>query len=31
MDNEMEPGEIPAYLPTLMQLEEIIIARSCLL
>jgi ATP-dependent DNA helicase PIF1 len=28
MDNEIDPGEIPAHLPALTQVEEIIIARS---
>ncbi|PVH68415.1 hypothetical protein DL98DRAFT_391768, partial [Cadophora sp. DSE1049] len=27
-DNEMDPGEIPAHLPALTQVEEMIIARS---
>ena len=27
-DNEMDPGEVPAYLPALTQVEEMIIARS---
>ena len=27
-DNEIDPGEIPAHLPALTQVEEIIIARS---
>jgi hypothetical protein len=27
-DNEMDPGEIPAHLPELTQVEEMIIARS---
>ena len=28
MENKMDPGEIPAYLPKLTQIEEMIIARS---
>jgi hypothetical protein len=28
VENDMDPGDIPAYLPELTQLEEIIIARS---
>jgi hypothetical protein len=27
-DNEMDPGIVPAYLPALTQVEEIVIARS---
>jgi hypothetical protein len=27
-DNEMDPGELPAHLPELTQVEEMIIARS---
>ena len=27
-ENEMDPGEVPAYLPELTQVEEMIIARS---
>ena len=27
-ENEMDPGDIPAYLPELTQVEEMIIARS---
>jgi hypothetical protein len=26
--NELDPGDVPAYLPELSQVEEIIIARS---
>jgi len=28
IDNEMDPGEVPAHLPALTQVEEMIIARS---
>ena len=28
VDNEMDPGEVPAYLPALTQMEEIVIARA---
>jgi hypothetical protein len=28
VENEMDPGEIPAYLPKLTQVEEMIIAQS---
>jgi hypothetical protein len=28
IENDMDPGDIPAHLPELTQLEEIIIARS---
>ena len=28
VDNEMDPGEVPAYLPALTQIEEMIIARA---
>jgi len=28
LDNEIDPGEVPAYLPALMQVEEMIIACS---
>lgn len=28
VENEMDPGELPAYLPALTQVEEMIIARS---
>lgn len=28
VDNEMDPGEVPAYLPVLTQVEEIVIAWS---
>ena len=27
-ENEMDPGEVPAFLPQLSQLEEIVIARA---
>jgi hypothetical protein len=27
-DNKIDPGEVPAYLPALTQVKEIIIARS---
>ena len=27
-DNEMDPGDVPAHLPALTQVEEMIIARS---
>src|SRR5258706_16007955 len=28
VENEMDPGDIPAYLPELTQVEEMIVARS---
>jgi hypothetical protein len=28
-ENDVDPGELPAYLPDLMQVEEMIIARCC--
>ena len=28
VENEMDPGELPAHLPELTQVEEMIIARS---
>jgi hypothetical protein len=27
-DNEMDPGDVPAYLPVLIQVEEMIVAQS---
>jgi 3-oxoacyl-(acyl-carrier-protein) synthase len=27
-ENEMDPGDVPAHLPVLIQVEEMIIARS---
>ncbi len=28
VDNEIDPGEVPAYLPALTQIEEMVIARA---